>query len=74
MNLSKEEIESIIESLEFHREAVDRGMTYLTSSEELKKLELIGKLENYKEEEIIVEVLGGIAYCDDPRVKIIDND
>ena len=26
------------------------------------------------EAQIIVEVRGGIAYCDDPRVKIIDHD
>lgn len=25
-------------------------------------------------EEIVVEVKGGVAYCDDPRVKIIDYD
>ena len=26
------------------------------------------------QKEIVVEVLGGVAHCDDPRVKIIDHD
>lgn len=31
-------------------------------------------LENKEERPIIVDVKGGIAYCDDPRVEIIDHD
>lgn len=32
------------------------------------------KVEDDNPKQIIVEVLGGVAHCDDPRVKIIDHD
>lgn len=43
--------------------------------EEIKQARmLLDEAEDHKLERILVEVRGGVAYCDDPRVEIIDHD
>ena len=53
--------------------AYGTGDNYITVAEILvpKHVEPLTKIIESK---IIVEVQGGVAYCDDPRIEIIDHD
>jgi hypothetical protein len=58
------------------------GMVYVDEDLVTKALSEIGHapfdefetLREQKQNKIKVEILGGVAHCDDPRVKIIDHD
>jgi hypothetical protein len=36
--------------------------------------DFVERCNSYFKPQIVVEVRGGVAYCDDPRVKIVDHD